>query len=332
MQEKYLQIRFLYSGYTGVSINHKLREMKRMKHLSIIILGVFAALCPIHLSSQISLTLQPDSELGKDAHINSNFPSTNYGSERGVYSAGWTWSAQYGTVRSFIEFDQSSIPANATILSANLSLFNDTGNTLVLTNGKHSNLTASNTSYVSRVTEPWKESLINWNNQPSFTEVGQVPLNQSTSPNQDYQNIDVTSIVQYFVSNPSENHGFVLRLQTEVNYAALIFASSDNINSKSHPKLEITYSVPLGLDESDIETSKISVFPNPSNGELTIDFHHVQSKTSLMLINQLGQIVHTEQFDNTDKVNLNLELPVGAYYLKFEKQDHREEIIKIVIE
>src|SRR6185436_15114022 len=110
--------------------------------------------------------------------------------------------------------------------------------------GSHTSLTRSNASFLQKVTSSWNENTITWNNQPATTTTNQVTLAQSTDPHQDYS-LDVTTLVQNRVTTPATNFGFMLRLQTELNYAALVFASSDNADITRRPKLSLTYNIPL---------------------------------------------------------------------------------------
>jgi hypothetical protein len=272
-------------------------------------------------NSETEITLQPSGANGKDAHVNSNFSTTNYADNRGLYSAGWTWSGNLGIVRSFVEFDLTSIPENAIIEEAKLSFYNDSGNNIVLTGGEHSNLSSSNSSYISRVTEAWEEDTINWDNQPSFVDTDQVDLAESTSTNQDYLDINVTDIVKYQHENPTENHGFVLRLKNETNFTALIFGSSDNSDANKHPKLVVKYSVPLSVDEVKDISSIASLYPNPSNGMFDLKFDQIVTNPVVKIYNQVGQLVFEEKYNSTSFINVDLSVSGGIYIVKVDSNE-----------
>lgn len=207
-----------------------------MKRLSIlaVYLGV---LLPV-VQAQTTIVLQPDSAAGKDAMINFNQPNTNYGNYLDFIATAWTNSGVPHLLRSFIDFDISMIPPNATILSAYLSLFS---NPQSYNYQLHSSLSGSNISELHRITSPWSEHTVTWNSQPTTDTVGKVVLPQSVSSTQNYLNIDITQHIQFKHANPASHYGFMFRLVTESMYRSMIFASSDHPDPTLRPKLEITY-------------------------------------------------------------------------------------------
>ena len=74
----------------------------------------------------------------------------------------------------------------------------------------------------------WDESTITWNTQPSSTFENQVFISKSTSPTQDYTNMNVTNLVQDMIDDKASSYGFLLKFQIEEPYKILLFASSDN--------------------------------------------------------------------------------------------------------
>src|SRR5436190_12006391 len=92
--------------------------------------------------SQTTVTIQPNVALGKDAMVqwrtNTAYADTNYGWLPSYEAVAWTWSGKSGVVRSLLQFDLSSIPANVMITDAKLSLYNDP--TSAENGGQHSSL------------------------------------------------------------------------------------------------------------------------------------------------------------------------------------------------
>jgi len=184
-------------------------------------------------------TLQPDATTGKDACINSYYPSTNFGSNEDFDATAWTSGGVFYIARGLLQFDLSSIPTGATVSSATLSLYNDP--TAVQTGGQHSTLSGSNTAYISKVNAAWDQSTVTWSNQPTTSTANQATIPMSTSNNEDYTNLDVTALVADMVKNPSSNYGMMISLVTEVQYRSLVFASSNHSNAAKRPKLVVNY-------------------------------------------------------------------------------------------
>ncbi|PHS08600.1 MAG: hypothetical protein COA88_06450 [Kordia sp.] len=179
-------------------------------------------------------TIRPDVSDGKDAFIYEYNADQNLATHpdfmAGMYNSQET--------RNLIRFDFSQIPAGATVQSVELSLYsyNSTAN------GTHSGI---NTSLLQRVTSSWEEDTVTWNSQPITTVDDEVVLVNSTMNVQNYLDIDVTNMTSYMIANPSNNYGFMLRLEDETNTSTrrMLFASSDNADSDLHPKVVIEYSV-----------------------------------------------------------------------------------------
>lgn len=204
-----------------------------------IFLSVITLLAGNLLIAQYSLTLRPDGASGEDAMIFDFQPNSNYASGVDLQANAWTFTPTPGIVRSLLKFDYSSIPPQAVVTSAYLSLFQNTTSS----SGNHSQQSGSNNAWLQRVTSTWSESTVTWNNQPSSTNVNQVSVHASNSANEDYPNIDVTALVQDILAS-GNNDGFMLKLATEQYYRRLTFASSDHADSTLHPIMQINYTLP----------------------------------------------------------------------------------------
>ncbi|WP_437646342.1 DNRLRE domain-containing protein [Sorangium sp. So ce362] len=198
------------------------------------------------------VTLQPGSA-GIDATITSlsGGVGTNNGSSPNMTAGVWTAGGTSYVNRSLFRFDLSTIPAGSTIERARLSLYADpdariygqgTANGLL---PGHSTYGGSNAFLLQRVTSAWQENTVTWANQPTATSLHQVLLPQSTSNGQDYAGVDVTELVRDMLSAPASNHGFLMRLESEVvNYREVSFMSSDNANAARLPKLDVVFRRP----------------------------------------------------------------------------------------
>jgi hypothetical protein len=235
-------------------------------------------LSTLFMTAQITVNI-PLNAIDEDATIDDYSAANNYPNEIEYHVSAWTVSSTQVVWRNLFKFDLSCIPSNATIQTAQLSLFYADSNSYgIYANGLHSSLTNSNESVLQRVTSAWTENTVTWNNQPATTTTDQVILAQSTSGTQDYTNMDVTAMVQQMVSNQSLNYGFLLKLTNEIYYAQMIFASGDNPNLSKHPNLQITYTVPVQICQtfklsSHDEDATIDDYSAANNYPDEIDYH-----------------------------------------------------------
>lgn len=189
----------------------------------------------IVVDTVVSVTIQPGAEEGKDAVIHS-LGLHGGGTGTYMYATAWTWDGVPGIMRALIDFNLDQIPQGITITDAKLSIYGKPDPPY-----QHSTLNGSNASWLQRITSSWDEDIVAWDNQPSTTTQNQATLHQSSSPSQDYTDIDVTLLVQDMLDDPENSHGFMIRIKIEEYYRMMTFATSENEDSSMHPKLVITY-------------------------------------------------------------------------------------------
>lgn len=151
--------------------------------------------------------------------------------------AAWTINYLPITSRDLLKFDLSSIPANSTIVSAELRMYSDT----IPLNGDlvHANFGTDNSFIVQQVASDWDKATVNWSNQPAGLTTNQVVV---PSTDQSFLNMDINvkDIVSNMVSTQA-NYGFKLMLQNEVEYTSRIFCSSYYAVASRHPRLIVKY-------------------------------------------------------------------------------------------
>ncbi len=245
-----------------------------------------------NISSDTCVVLSAGDLLASDAYLASSTPSTNYGSHPEFSSVSWTCQGSPCFGRGLLNFDFSQIPQGAIITTATLDLYanptpvNGTGNAMI----------GSNASVLQRVVSPWTENGVTWLNQPNTTSQNQVNLPQSTSPFQNYTGLNLTGIVQDIFATGTPGYGIFLRLQNEVGYTAMIFASGDYSQSSLHPKLEVCFNFPTNISEGiSLLDGKITISPNPiSNQQINLIIKNPQSESlNLSLFDIHGRLIHT---------------------------------------
>jgi hypothetical protein len=183
------------------------------------------------------LTLQPSNN-NDERHLFGNgttIDNSTHATE--LDAATWTTGGETVFVRGILKFDLTSIPSNATIISAKLSLYSNP--TPLNGNLVDANYGTNNSMFIKRITTSWDPLSTFWNNQPSTTAVDQVSIPHTDQSFLDLIDLDVKNLVAAMVSNT--NYGFQLSLQNEAVYNIRDFCSSTYSNATKHPKLVITY-------------------------------------------------------------------------------------------
>ncbi|MCP4180212.1 MAG: DNRLRE domain-containing protein [bacterium] len=183
-------------------------------------------------ATTIAKIYQPDAAVGKDIVIQSITADDVFFNSDYLAAMSWTNAGNFNTSRVLIEFDFSDIPAETQIDSASLSLFWVSSDNLT-------GQTGENAFSIYKITESWQESSVTWNNQPTTSNVDIINIPKSKSEEQSYLNIDVTGLVQDMINNPSDNHGFMLKLDEEFPYKLVIFGSSNYSDASKRPKLVV---------------------------------------------------------------------------------------------
>jgi hypothetical protein len=179
-------------------------------------------------ASELSITIQPDADIGKDAMVDAYHPDENYGTGPQLKVGHWT-SVDPRYTRSYLQFDLSSLPENAVIVNAQLAL------RLSLT------INIAETpagAYV--VEENWAEDGVTWNDQPDFAEMPESVTDVPASGIGYWVYWTTTDMVKGWWDGSITNYGLVLKdINEATEESQKGFFSSDS--TSYHPKLIITY-------------------------------------------------------------------------------------------
>lgn len=146
-----------------------------------------------------------------------------------------TFTARSGAIpdeRGLLRFDLSAIPANATITSATLYLYELDDRAGVV-------------AQLYRVTTPWTESTATWNS-PWITPGGDFSTDSYSSFLVDHKNcmasINLAALVQDWVSQKYPNYGFMIYM-TGQNHKFEFVSKEEDGNLEQRPRLSISYTV-----------------------------------------------------------------------------------------
>ena len=247
------------------------------------------------------------------------------------YSATWTCSGPTCLDRGFIKFNLSSIPSNATISSASLSLYAD--NSATVGYAGEPTYGTNNAGWLQRITSPWNYNTISWNTQPTTTTLHETTLAESIGTSENYT-VNVTQLLRDIITS-GVNYGFELLQQNEASpYQSLIFGSSANADSSIRPKLEICYSIPTSIASVTNPNMNIAVYPNPANDEVVfktsssegVKNYHVE------MYNIAGQEVRSFQLYPYQVTINTSDLARGIYIYKIVNNDSVLQSGKIILQ
>lgn len=240
--------------------------------------------------------LRADANNTQDAVINSSLPEVNDASSPELNALSWNSGGTTPLVlRSFFRIDLSSVPQGGSVREASLYLQNNPQSASAQQNGKHLQITGTNSSVIDRVIEQWDEKTITWNNQPEASEDESRILLASTEDKQDYT-IEIQSLLQFWIDHPERNFGVRLKLLNESGIRCLLFASSNHTNVLRHPYIEFCYRMPTTkIDETADEQYSMRTLPNPFSSECIIIFHTQQEALplSVVILDIFGRKVRT---------------------------------------
>ena len=189
----------------------RLRPRLRLRAGSAVLLGVWACLAAC-LSTARAWGAQ--ATLVADAHVNSAMPAANSGAISNLDVGGG-----YTTL---LQFDLSQLPAGTTAAQVSRAVLRLYAN----------RVTTPGSVTISPVTEAWGEYSVTYANEPT---VGSAAGTFSVSQAGAFLAVDVTSLVQGWISNPATNNGLALSAGT----AIVQFDSKENDQTAHAATLDV---------------------------------------------------------------------------------------------
>jgi hypothetical protein len=256
----------------------------------------------VTLWGQVFVTLPVNFDSPVGYHDGYNTANVNFGNaahDAALQIPGYNFGVN--TCRGLMAFDLSGIPVGSTVISAKLNLYAYTDFTVApIQDGHYGN----NQSKLSRVTSYWSESTVTWNTQPTVSSLHETMLNQSVAQDQDYLNINVASLVQDMVNNPTTSFGFRLALVDEVVTSSLAFCSKEYPDPTKRPTLFVEYRLPSS-SVSELTYEEFVLYPNPAQNMLHLSFPNASQNRRITCVDIQGKRVL--QLTNDDQ-DLDLDL------------------------
>lgn len=196
------------------------------------------------------LMLQPGPDEGKDAMISNLEPSRNFSVWK-FFEATFISEPVLTVMRSnesLISFDMNALPKSATIRKVTLTLWYDlplVWDSTIFYPGNSSVIEWCG-GVLQKITEPWEEDKVTWDNKPASTTAHQVYISPFIL-NCNFITVDVTGL---YVPDPNTDevyipgYGMFFKLWPREWVPGFRFASSDYPIAGMRPKLTIYYTLP----------------------------------------------------------------------------------------
>ena len=99
-------------------------------------------------------------------------------------------------------------------------------------------------------------------------------------------------------------------------------------NNHDYDELDVT-----GIEDvnaKSVEALSLSVFPNPTDKELSIELGQVYEQVELHVSNSFGQEVYSGNFNSTNLIHLNIDEPRGIYFVTIRSNKSTFKTIKVI--
>lgn len=84
------------------------------------------------------------------------------------------------------------------------------------------------------------------------------------------------------------------------------------------------------LRVNDITLENVVIYPNPTEGDFSIDLAKSYDEVDLTITNIIGQRLVTSKFSNTDKLELSIDGEAGIYFVTINTSEGKSETLKII--
>jgi ubiquitin len=102
-------------------------------------------------------------------------------------------------------------------------------------------------------------------------------------------------------------------------------------NIQKESTLQLTLKSALSSNKN-LSLTNASFYPNPSNGNVTIDLNRPFSKINIKVNNIVGQTILERNFENTDKINFEINENSGIYFVEIHNETGLTTTIKVLKE
>lgn len=87
----------------------------------------------------------------------------------------------------------------------------------------------------------------------------------------------------------------------------------------------------VGVSENS-HFENVRFYPNPSNGNVTVEFGKVYDDLTIQIHNIVGQTIQTKRYQSTDRADITIEQANGIYFVHLISKDGESVVLKVIKE
>lgn len=197
-----------------------------------------------------------------------------------------------------VKFDLSSIPQDAVITKATLSLYaydKNTG-TQYLNNGPKK---------LYQFSSSWTEDGLKWSGSP---QIANTALASSSNSSIDvWEDFDVTEYVKGVIENEDSNYGFQVK-HSSSSYGVK-YRSSEFSEQEFRPKLAISFDPMTGINQNITKINPNKIY-------------------TVTVTNMQGREIASFKSNDIDKISLQKRLPSGIHIVHIMTSDKKMQLVK----
>lgn len=125
-----------------------------------------------------------------------------------------------------------------------------------------------------------------------------------------------------------DQSGYSISLSSDGNTVAI--GAPQSYTSTPNPGYVSVYSfTPVDITEYNFG-DRFQLYPNPTDGNFSIDFFWGKINLTATLTNALGKVISIKKYNSADFINMNIDAPTGIYFLKIETTNRETKTIKVL--
>ncbi len=133
---------------------------------------------------------------------------------------------------------------------------------------------------------------------------------------------------QTIYGQTGDNSGFGLEFSTTGNTISIGFPMSDSNGQDSGQMRVYKFDQPLNITESALEIG--TLYPNPTNGNFTIDLGKEYSDVTVQIYNILGQIISSEKYASANSITKEISNAAGVYFVRISTPNEGSNTLRII--